>query len=92
MKFSEPVRAPASEGLASYARKVRVRPVLVLINLIEAILSLLGVVVIILAVHYGSFTRAGQALDDSLGCIVHGLEHLACPVMASPKPDAMQQK
>ncbi len=66
MKFSSPLRAP--EGLSSYARVSRVRPVHLLINLFEALLALMGVVVLILLVRYGSFEKAGHAIDAGIGC------------------------
>ncbi len=67
MKFSSPVRAP--EGLNSYAKVNRVRPVQTAINLIEALLSLVGVVVVILAIRYHSFEKAGLVIDQALGCV-----------------------
>ncbi len=69
MRFSNPLRAP--EGLSSYARVSRVRPVHLLINLFEALLALLGVVILILLIRYGSFEKAGAAIDGGIGC-VHG--------------------
>lgn len=69
MKFSEPVRAP--EGLSTYARVNRVRPVHLLITVFEALLALLGVIVLVLLVRYGSFEAAGRAIDGAVGC-VHG--------------------
>lgn len=75
MKFPAPVRAPEgpSAGLTSYARRPRIRPVQIAINIFEALLGLLGVVVIILALRYGSFEKAGAALDGAFGCLKHGL-------------------
>lgn len=67
MKFSSPVRAP--EGLNSYAKVNRVRPVQTAINVIEALLSLLGVVVLILLIRYHSFEKAGLVLDQAIGCV-----------------------
>lgn len=71
MKFSEPVRAAEGQnaGLTSYARVTRVRPFQILINVIEALLSLLGVVVLILLFRFGSFEKAGVVLDQSIGCV-----------------------
>jgi len=67
MKFSQPVRA--AEGLTSYAKVKRVRPVHLAINIAEALLGLVGVVMLILVVRYGSFEKAGAAVDHSLGCV-----------------------
>ncbi|HWU49252.1 MAG TPA: hypothetical protein VN042_05205 [Asticcacaulis sp.] len=77
MKFPAPARAPEgpSAGLTSYARRPRIRPVQIAINIFEALLGLLGVVVIILALRYGSFEKAGAALDGAFGCLKHGLTH-----------------
>ena len=84
MKFSSPVRAP--EGLNSYAKVNRVRPLHLLINLVEALLSLLGVVVLILLIRYGSFEKAGAAIDQSLGCVHQGIEKLLHHDSAPAKP------
>lgn len=70
MKFSSPVRAP--EGLNSYAKVNRIRPVHLIINLVEALLSLLGVIVLILLIRYGSFEKAGAAIDHTIGCVHDG--------------------
>ena len=69
MKFSEPLRAADGHGsgLTSYAKVTRVRPFQILINVIEAVLSLLGVVVLILLFRFGSFEKAGLVLDQSVG-------------------------
>ncbi|MBP2160065.1 MULTISPECIES: hypothetical protein [Asticcacaulis] len=69
MKFSQPVHAP--EGLNTYAKVNRVRPVHMLITVFEALLALLGVIVLVLLVRYGSFEAAGRAIDGAVGC-VHG--------------------
>ncbi len=74
MKFSSPVQAP--EGLASYAKVKRIRPVQILINIVEALFSLLGVVLLILTIRYGSFEKAGLTLDQSIGCVVKTLVNL----------------
>ncbi|WP_443748845.1 hypothetical protein [Asticcacaulis solisilvae] len=76
MKFPSPLRAP--EGLTSYARTSRVRPVHLAINLFEGLLALLGVVVLILLIRYGSFEKAGLAIDggiDAVRTFVLGLAH-----------------
>ena len=69
MKFSQPVRAP--EGLSTYAKVSRVRPAHLFITVLEALLALVGVVVLILLVRYGSFEAAGRAMDRAVDC-VHG--------------------
>ena len=74
MKFPGPVHA--AEGLTSYARVSRVRPVHTLITIVEALLSLTGVVLVILFVRYGSFEKAGHVLDASIGCVVTGVQTL----------------
>lgn len=68
MKFLQIARAP--EGLTSYAKVKRIRPVQTAITIIEAILSLAGVAVLILAVRYGSFAKAGAVIDHGFGCVV----------------------
>ena len=67
MKFSQPVHAP--EGLSTYAKVSRVRPAHLLVTVLEAFLALLGVVVLVLLVRYGSFEAAGRALDGSVDCV-----------------------
>jgi hypothetical protein len=67
MKFSQPVRAP--EGLNTYAKASRIRPVHMLITVLEALLALLGVIVLILLVRYGSFEAAGRAIDGAVCCV-----------------------
>jgi len=67
MKFSSPLRAP--EGLTSYARVSRVRPLHLAINLFEGLLALLGVVVLILLIRYGSFEKAGLAIDGGIEAV-----------------------
>jgi hypothetical protein len=66
MKFSTPVRAP--DGLTSYARTSQVRPVSTLINIIEALLSLMGVTILVMVVLCGSFEKAGLVIDQTLSC------------------------
>ena len=75
MKFPAPARAPEgpSAGLTSYVRRPRIRPAQIAINILEALLGLLGVVMIILALRYGSFEKAGAALDGAFGCLKQGL-------------------
>jgi hypothetical protein len=67
MKFSQPVRAP--EGLNTYAKVSRIRPVHLLVTVLEALLALMGVVVLVLLVRYGSFEAAGRALDGAVDCV-----------------------
>lgn len=68
MKFMTPNHAP--DGLSSYARVNRVRPGLTLLNIIEGLFGIIGVVVVILAVRYGgSFEKAGLTIDQT----VHGV-------------------
>ncbi len=68
MKFLQITRAP--EGLTSYAKVKRARPVQTAITIVEALLSLMGVIVLILTVRYGSFAKAGTVLDQAIGCAV----------------------
>ena len=67
MKFSEMTRAP--EGLTSYAKVKRVRPMVMLLNVVEGLLACLGVVVLILLIRYHSFEKAGLAIDQAIGCV-----------------------
>ena len=74
MKFLTPNHAP--DGLSSYARVNRVRPGLTLLNIVEGLFGIIGVVVIILAVRYGgSFEKAGLTIDQT----IHGV----CVAVAS---------
>ena len=71
------MRAP--EGLTSYARVSRVRPLHLAINLFEGLLALMGVVVLILLIRYGSFEKAGLAIDGGIDAVrgfVTGLFHV----------------
>lgn len=65
MKFSQPVRAP--EGLNTYARVNRFRPTHLLVTILEAVLALLGVIILVLLVRHGSFEAAGRAMDGVVG-------------------------
>jgi hypothetical protein len=74
MKFLTPNHAP--DGLTSYARVNRVRPGLTLLNLVEGLFGVIGVVAIILALRYGgSFEKAGLAVDQA----IHGLTVAVLP-------------
>ena len=66
----------SNEGLSSYARVNRVRPFHLLITVLEGLLGLLGVVVLILTVRYGSFEKAGHAMDQGISCAVTCAEKL----------------
>lgn len=66
----------SNEGLSSYARVSRVRPFHLLITIVEGLLGLLGVVVLILLVRYGSFEKAGHAADGAIACAVTCIEKL----------------
>lgn len=61
MKFLQPAHAP--EGLNSYARVSRMRPGLTALNILEGLFGLIGVVVIVLFIRFGSFEKAGEAVD-----------------------------
>ena len=67
MKFLTPNHAP--DGLSSYARVNRVRPGLTLLNIVEGLFGIIGVVMVILAVRYGSFEKAGLTIDQT----IHGV-------------------
>lgn len=74
MKFSSPVHAP--EGLNTYAKVNRVRPLHLLVTFLEALLALLGVIVLVLLVRYGSFEKAGAAIDHAVACVHDGAAKL----------------
>ncbi len=75
MKFLTPNHAP--DGLSSYARVNRVRPGLTLLNIIEGLFGIIGVVVIILAVRYGgSFEKAGLTIDQAIHGVIGAIVHL----------------
>ena len=65
-----------NEGLTTYARVKRVQPTLIFINVFEGLLAMLGVVMLILLVRYISFEKAGLAIDQSIGCIMHWVHGL----------------
>ncbi len=66
----------SNDGLTSYARINRVRPFHLLLTVAEGLLGLLGVVVLILTVRYGSFEKAGAAMDKGIACAVACAEKL----------------
>jgi hypothetical protein len=75
MKFLTPNHAP--EGLSSYARVNRVRPGLTLLNIVEGLFGIIGVVVIILAIRYGgSFEKAGVTIDQTIHGVWTAIAHL----------------
>ena len=78
MKFLTPTHAP--EGLSSYARVNRVRPGLTILSIVEGLFGIIGVVIIILAIRYGSFEKAGLTIDQFFSG-VH--DHVA--TMIAPK-------
>jgi len=67
MTFSEPVRA--AEGLTSYARVRRLQWGPLLLNIVEGLLGLVGVIVLILVIRYGSFEKAGLTIDQGIACV-----------------------
>jgi hypothetical protein len=54
-----------ADGLESYVSRKRLHPLHLAMSLFEASLSLVGIVVLILLVRYGSFEVAGQKLDQA---------------------------
>ncbi len=75
MKFLTPNHAP--DGLSSYARVNRVRPGLTLLNVVEGLFGIIGVVVIILAIRYGgSFEKAGLTIDQTIHGAGTAIVHL----------------
>ena len=75
MKFLQPNHAP--DGLSSYARVNRVRPGLTLLNIVEGLFGIIGVVVIILAIRYGgSFEKAGLTIDQTIHGVCAAIGHL----------------
>ncbi|OYW83103.1 MAG: hypothetical protein B7Z26_01470 [Asticcacaulis sp. 32-58-5] len=71
MKFQIITRR--AEGVDSYASNRAVSPTQSLINVLSALLSLLGAVVLILLLKEGSFTRAGAFMDLGLTKVVEGI-------------------
>jgi hypothetical protein len=57
------------ETKTSYAKTKRIKPVNLLISTLEALLSLLGVLLLILYFSTGSFAGAGQKMDAGIGAI-----------------------
>ncbi|MGZ3297835.1 MAG: hypothetical protein ACXU8U_05360 [Asticcacaulis sp.] len=53
----------AAEGLNSYARVRRVRPMMTALNILEGLFGMIGVAAIILLIRFGSFEKAGAAVD-----------------------------
>ncbi len=75
MKFLQPNHAP--DGLSSYARVNRVRPGITLLNIIEGLFGIIGVVIIILALRYGgSFEKAGLTIDQTIHGVCAAIAHL----------------
>ena len=74
MKFLTPNHAP--DGLTSYARVNRVRPGLTVLNIVEGLFGIIGVVIVILALRYGgSFEKAGLTIDQT----IHGISAAIVP-------------
>jgi len=67
MKFSEPVRA--AEGLTSYAKVKRIQWGPLILSIVEGLLGLVGVVLLILVIRYGSFEKAGLTIDQAIACV-----------------------
>lgn len=65
-----------NEGLTTYAKVKRVQPTLIFINIFEGLMALLGVVMLILLVRYHSFEKAGLAIDQGIGFVVHWVNGL----------------
>ena len=77
MKFSQPVRASEGQGgLTSYAKVRKLKPGQLILNIVEALLGLVGVVLLILVIRYGSFEKAGAAIDQGIGCVKTCIEKL----------------
>ena len=80
MKFMTPNHAP--DGLSSYARVNRVRPGLTLLNVVEGLFGVIGVVLVILAVRYGgSFEKAGLTIDQT----IHGVSQAVMSLSGGKK-------
>lgn len=71
MKFSEPVRV--AEGLTSYAKVKRIQWGPLILSIVEGLLGLVGVVVLILVIRYGSFEKAGLAIDQGIAGVKTGM-------------------
>jgi hypothetical protein len=74
MKFSEPVRV--AEGLTSYAKVKRIQWGPLILSIVEGLLGLVGVVVLILVIRYGSFEKAGLAIDQGITGVKTGMTAL----------------
>lgn len=74
MKFSEPVRV--AEGLTSYAKVKRIQWGPLILSIVEGLLGLVGVVVLILVIRYGSFEKAGLAIDQGVAGVKTGMAAL----------------
>ena len=74
MKFSEPVRA--AEGLTSYAKVKRIQWGPLILSIVEGLLGLVGVVVLILVIRYGSFEKAGLTIDQGVACLKTCIQNL----------------
>jgi hypothetical protein len=74
MKFSEPVRV--AEGLTSYAKVKRIQWGPLILSIVEGLLGLVGVVVLILVIRYGSFEKAGLAIDQGIAGVKTGMAAL----------------
>lgn len=64
MKFSEPVHT--AEGLTSYVRVRGVQWGPLILSIVEGLFGLVGVVVLILVIRYGSFEKAGLTIDQGI--------------------------
>ncbi len=67
MTFSQPVRA--AEGLTSYTKVKRIQWGPLILSIVEGLLGLVGVVMLILVIRYGSFEKAGLAIDQGIACV-----------------------
>jgi hypothetical protein len=76
MKFKQ---APMGEGLDTYVSHKHAHPLHSLVSVIEALLMLFGVVALILFVYLGSFSRAGQVIDDMIEAGSHAISGTHTP-------------
>jgi hypothetical protein len=72
-------QSPVSEGLDTYVSHKHVHPLHTLVSVVEALLMLIGVSFVILCLYQGSFSRAGQTVDEAIEAAAHLLPGVNAP-------------